>query len=693
MNLHVIDLLIIFGLMALVLGAALYTRRYTHSVADFLSANRCAGRYMLTLAGGIAGLGAISIVAMWEQYYQAGFAGLHWGSMLAPLGLILALSGWVIYRYRETRALTLAQFLERRYSRRFRVFAGTLAWIAGVLNYGIFPAVTGRFLIYFLGLPKYIVEVPGIGLELNLTLGLVMGVVLGMALLVTLNGGQIAVMASDFIQAQASNIVFLILLGVMLYLFPWSVIIETLSQAPKGESKINPFDQGELPDFNPWFFFIQGYLYIYTFMVWQGSQGYNSSARSPHEAKMAGILGQFRAGVTFMLIPLAAVCAYVLMHAPAYEEAAASAQATLDAIGDPQIAKQMTTTVALAEVLPVGMMGMLAAVMLMAALSTDSTYMHSWGSIFVQDVYLPYHQLRKGRNARLDPKHHLRLLRWSIFGIAVFAWCFSMVFPLREYIAMYFAVTGAIFTGGAGAVLIGGLYWARGTVTGAWAAMFVGCGLAVTGALTVNLFWPEGVPYLKSTFTDTAWVQNLPDAFWLNGIQMAFVASVAAVGAYIVGSLMSEDPELDMDKLLHRGEHQAKAAEGVDHIAPPARGWRALGFTPEFTLGDKVIYCMKLAYVLFFFITFVVFTVWNLWSPWEDQSWVNWWWFQLVFIGTVGGICTVWFIIGGILDWRKMFRLLASIERDADDDGTVTVHLGQARADMNEADQSEKKVP
>jgi len=42
----------------LVIGSAIYTRRYTRSVADFLSANRCAGRYLLTVAGGIASLGA-----------------------------------------------------------------------------------------------------------------------------------------------------------------------------------------------------------------------------------------------------------------------------------------------------------------------------------------------------------------------------------------------------------------------------------------------------------------------------------------------------------------------------------------------------------------------------------------------------------------------------------------------------------
>jgi SSS family solute:Na+ symporter len=462
-----LDVAIVVGVLLVIAGFAIYTQRFSRSVADFLSANRCAGRYLLTVASGASGMGAISIVASWEQFYQAGFTAMFWGQMLAPIGLVMALSGWIIYRYRETRAMTLAQFLEMRYGRRFRVFSGTLCWASGVLNYGIFPAVTARFFIYFLGLPVHMWTIPGTTLQLNLTLGVVMGVMLAMALFVTLSGGQISVMVTDFIQGQISNMVFLSLLVIMLVLFPWDLIVETLKKAPEGASKLNPFDTGSLPDFNPTFYFILMFLTVYNYMVWQGSQGYNASALSPHEAKMAGILAQFRTGVTYLLIPLAAICAYVMMNAPVHEEATKATEATLAAIGDPQLAKQMTTTVALSQILPVGVVGLLAIVMIMASLATDTTYLHSWGSIFIQDVLSPIRQLR-GKSEHLGAKKQLSWLRWSIFGVAAFAWCFSMIFPLKEFILMYFQATGAIFTGGAGAVLIGGLYWKRGTSSGAW---------------------------------------------------------------------------------------------------------------------------------------------------------------------------------------------------------------------------------
>ena len=63
MNLHVIDWAIVIVIIGFMTGFAVVSRLYTKSVADFLAANRCAGRYLLTVAEGAAGLGAISIVA------------------------------------------------------------------------------------------------------------------------------------------------------------------------------------------------------------------------------------------------------------------------------------------------------------------------------------------------------------------------------------------------------------------------------------------------------------------------------------------------------------------------------------------------------------------------------------------------------------------------------------------------------
>lgn len=655
MNLSQFDWLIVSGIFLLLGGIAWFTKRYTRSVADFLAADRSAGRYLLTMASGMAGLGTITMVANFEQFYSAGFAAGWWGMMLGPVTLLVTLSGFVIYRYRETRAMTMAQFFERRYSRPFRVFAGLLAFISGVVNYGIFPGVTARFIIYFTGLPPTFVVG---GLELP-TLAPVMFVMLGAALLLTMTGGQVAVMVTDFLQGQLVNITMLAIMVLLMVTVGFGNIIEGLQMAPAGESKINPFDQANVPDFNVWFFVMMAVLGVYGTMAWQGGQGYNAAARTAHEAKMARILAEFRGLVTYFVIMLLPVAAYAIMHHPAFTGMAESVQAQLDTIGDEQIRTQMTVPLVASRLLPTGLMGLFAVVILAAAISTDDTYLHSWGSIFIQDVVMPF------RRKRLAPKTHLRLLRLSMLGVAVFAFMFSLLFPLRAYIFMFFQITGAIYLGGAGSVIIGGLYWNRGTAAGAWWSMAIGSILAVGGIVLQNVLWP--------------WLATGVE-FPFNGMQMGFFSAVVSMAVYFGVSLLTCREPIDMDALLHRGPH----AVGDDHTAPgnqPATGLKTLVFTNEFTTGDKAIYILKLSIFLLFFIIFVVGTVWGLTGTIPEDLWVKYWWFKLIFTLVVGTATTVWFILGGIKDLVQLFRTLATKVRDSADDGFVTHHLGQPSED------------
>src|SRR6185503_15045951 len=139
--------------LALILAIALYTRRFMKSVADFLAGGRCAGRYLIANAFGESASGVANTLSKFEMYMKSGFTIAFWAALSVPVQVMVAFSGFVVYRYRQTRALTLAQFFEMRYSRRFRLFMGVLAFIAGVLNYGIFPAVGSKFFVYFMGLP------------------------------------------------------------------------------------------------------------------------------------------------------------------------------------------------------------------------------------------------------------------------------------------------------------------------------------------------------------------------------------------------------------------------------------------------------------------------------------------------------------------------------------------------------------
>ena len=203
---HFVDWAIVATMVLLLLAGALSVQRYSKSVVAFLAAERCGGRYLISVAMSMAMMGVISLVGYLEQYYDVGYNAIWWGLMEGPVLILMAITGWVYYRFRQTRALTLAQFFEIRYSRNFRVFSGLVAFLAGIINFGIFPSVGARFFIWYCGLPEI---VPVMGWEISMFVA-IMVFLLSISLLFTFLGGQIAVMVTDFIQGSFAYLVFIV---------------------------------------------------------------------------------------------------------------------------------------------------------------------------------------------------------------------------------------------------------------------------------------------------------------------------------------------------------------------------------------------------------------------------------------------------------------------------------------------------
>ncbi len=645
MNLALIDWVIVFGLLIFLIISAARARRYANSVVNFLAAGRCAGRYVIAVAEGVAGWGAISAVAAFEMYYHSGFSIQWWFFITLVAYLVLSMSGWVTYRFRQTRALTIAQYLEKRYSRRFRIFAGIVAWASGVMNFGLFPVVGARFFVHFCGLPES-VNVAGFSVS---TLALVMAFLLIVSLYIVFVGGQIAVIVTDFVQGIFCNIVFVVLIGMLLFsIFNWSEIITALKISPPGESLIHPFHTSKMKDFNVWYYILFSFSMFYGWMSWQQAQGYRTAAKTPHEARMALILNNWRAIAQQLAMIIIPICAYTLMHHPNFSAQAHIVQDTISKIVGRTDAEtktlqtQLTTTIAMSVYLKTGLMGAVCAIMLAAFISTHDTFLHSWGSIFIQDVVMPL------RKEPLTRKQHIKLLKLSILGVAVFVFLFGLLYRQNEYILMFMAFTGTIFVGGAGAVVIGGLYWKRGTTRAAWCSLILGMTMAFSGAI-IRRFWPE---------------------FPLNSQWIGFITSVTCSIVYIVVSLL-EGKTVDMDRMLHRGKYAIKD-DVVQAEDKPVGGLRAmLAMGNEFTMWDKAIYIASLTWSLSLCIIFVIGVIYNLIFDVSVDSWARFWWYYVLIYFVLSILTTVWFIIGGAHDYVDMFNLLKQKKVDETDDGRV----------------------
>ena len=639
-----LDWLMVALSVLLVLGFGAYTRRMMKSVADFVAGGRLAGPYLLAVARGEMQAGAVVFVASFEVVTKAGFTLQWWGWISAPAAIIVAISGFVVYRFRETRAMTLAQFFEMRYSRRFRLFAGGLAFFAGLANFGIIPAVGARCMVFIFGLPQTFQWV-GVTWQTSVVL---MAVLLGVTLFITLSGGLITVMITDCIEGMITQLFYLIIITTLLFMFDWGQIIETLSGNPPGQSKLNPFDSAANEDFNIYYILMGILLGFYGTMAWQNASGYNAAARTPHTSVMSGLLGRWRDSGKSAVIALLAVCALTFLQHPDFAAASAGAHAAIGSISDPQTQSQMRVPVALNHLLPAGVLGVFASVLLLGIFGGDSTHLHSWGGIFVQDLIVPL------RKRPLTPKGHIRALRLASIGVALFAFGFGALFQQTEYIFMWWAVTQAIYMGGAGAAIIGGLYWKKGTAPAAWAAMISGAVFSLGGIV----------------------LRQINPGFPLNGVEIAFYGMFASVAIYVVISLLTCKEDHDMDRLLHRGRYAVKTLlPEAGSEPPPPLIMRLIGIGKEFTKWDKVIALSLFVWTMIWVVVLIIGSVWNAFSPLGDEFWASYW--HVVGIGIPVFLCfvtAIWFTFGGVRDIRQLFADLRREQVDALDDGTVVDH-------------------
>ena len=547
-----IDWLILIIPTVIVMGVGIYSKKYVRSVADFLSAGRVAGRYVISVGDVAAALSIIGLAAYVEVHYKTGFALVFWNNILLPLGVIISLFGYCTYRFRETKAMSLGQFLEMRYNRPFRIFASCLRTISEMLANMIMPAIAARFFIYFLDLPH---SVNIFGLEVS-TFFIIVSFCLTLAITLICCGGTLSLLITDALQGMFLFPLMVVFVIFILWKFNWSTdIVPVMADRVANESFLNPYDISNLRDFN----LLTVILAVMTTIIhrasWIGA-GYSTAAKSPHEQKMAGLLGTWRTALNALFYVLIAIGIIVMMNHKSFASQAREIKVALSehisqelvvadkradfvqrisnvpeqihTIGkdaplsqdknlDTPVLKaaheafksyegesegnakfqqyrtlyhQLMMATAMRHMLPPVIMGLFCLLLVMAMISTDDTRIFSSSLTFTQDVILPLMKKQP------TPKQHMWMLRFASIGVGIFFLCGSFFMSQLDYINLFVTLMCMMWLGGCGPVMIFGLYSRFGNTAGAFASLISGMLLSFS-SIFVQRNWADIVyPWL-----------------------------------------------------------------------------------------------------------------------------------------------------------------------------------------------------
>ena len=758
--------LIVIVPFAAVLYMAFHTRKYIRGIPDFLVGGRLCGRYLLAVGQMENTLSVMFLIAYIEVHYRTGFSTGFWSGFASPIMLVLSLSGFVTYRLRETKTLSMGQFLEMRYSRPFRLFCAILRTSVEMLSNTILPAISARFFIYLLGIPHYI-DIFGFKIQ---SLALVIAVVLILAATILLAGGSLALLITDTLQGLMTYpIIFIFTMYILLSFSWWDEIIPVMADRIPGESFINPYDIQSLRDFNLFAAFVAIFAGILNRGNWFGG-GSSQAARSAHEQKMAGILGAWRSGFNPLFFLLLAGMILVVMnhvnYAPKAKEirtemcsrisneiipdrkmeeellartAAIPEQrhiigkdkplsekqnldtpymkAALETLGNTPEGKakfqefrtlynQLRLPIAIRHILPGALTGLFILLMLMLMVSTDDSHIFSAAMTIVQDIILPF------RKTPLSPQTHIRLVKYMTVFICVFYFFGSLFMTQLDYISLYLTVVGAIWGGGAGAVILGGLYTRFGTTSGAYASILTGA-VVSGGGMLVQRNWADHVyPFLDrmgmipglSKLLETLSGPFEPWVLWrmsavkfpINSTEIMFIAMILSITMYCLVSYLTCRRPFNLERMLHRGKYAVDGeVKHFEKITFQNAFKKIIGITPDYTTGDKIIawgtfiWSFGISFGLFYIGTIV----WNTFYRWP----IEWWGWRLFIISIAVGcviavISMFWFLIGGIIDMKRMFcDLAARTQINELDNGMVEGNVSLADKAQLEAVDKEKK--
>jgi SSS family solute:Na+ symporter len=481
------------------MAAGLSVRKYVGKVETFLVAGREMDVYLGVASLAATEFGIVTCMSSAELGYKHGFAGATPGLLGFAAMLLIGLTGFCVKPLRESGVMTIPELFEKRFGPNIRWWSGVVIVLGGLLNMGVFLRTGGEFLVIVCGFHED---------YLNITMT-VMLVAVG---LYTIVGGMLSVLVTDYLQFLVMSVGMLVVTVLTLWYVPWDKLVSTV-EANYGAGGFNPL----LNENIGWSVIIfQGLVNSAAMLTWQTTIARLLAAK---DAK-TGQKVYTRTSFFF-------VCQFLI---PGIWGIAALATLAPEVMAGHKPSDAMPLFLANTQ-WPIGITGLLVAAMLAADMSTDSSYMLTWGSVIYNDLLAPF------RRTKWSEKRGLRWNRAIVALIGVFLLIYGLWYPLQQEIWTYLTVTGTIYLASMSTLLIASCYWRPANSWGAAAAIAVGASLPLAYLVC------EQIPATREL------------ALRIGAERSGIAAFVGAGVAMVVGSYVKPN----------RRETATNSAEGASH--------------------------------------------------------------------------------------------------------------------------------
>lgn len=151
-----------------------------------------------------------------------------------------------------------------------------------------------------------------------------------------------------------------------------------------------------------------------------------------------------------------------------------------------------------------------------------------------------------------------------------------------------------------------------------------------------------------------------------------------ALSSYVGVSYLTCRKPFNIERMLHRGVYNLEHRTAPD-AGPQSHSFRSrargilLGITPEYSRGDRILAWSVFLWTVWGFGLFLFQLVANVcFGRWSEETWFAWWQYYTLPVTVVYGVITsIWFVIGGTRDLKRLFTALRSLKRDESDNGMV----------------------